>query len=89
MGFFTGVIVYLLIWWLSLFTMLPMWVKRVEKPELGHSTGAPENPHLLKKFIFTSILAAVLWLIVYIMIKMDVVDFRQWANMTMEQGLKE
>ena len=40
-----------------------------EKVEKGHAAGAPKNPLILKKFIITSLIAFVLWLIVFYIIK--------------------
>ena len=40
MSWATGLMVYLVIWWTVLFAVLPLGVKRVEKPGGGRSTGA-------------------------------------------------
>ncbi len=62
MGWATGVMVYFVIWWTVLFTVLPLGVRRVEQPGRGQEHGAPERPDLARKAIITTILAAVLWL---------------------------
>jgi len=76
----TGLMVYLVIWWTMLFTVLPLGVRRVENPGRGQDHGAPEAPRLLRKAIITSLVAAALWLIFYYVHQADIFDFRKWAD---------
>jgi predicted secreted protein len=76
MSWATGVMVYLVIWWTILFTVLPLGVKRVEDPGLGQDRGAPDKPQLLKKAIITSLVAAVLWVGFYFLHQADLFSFR-------------
>lgn len=80
MSIFTGIILYLMLYWLSIFMVLPWGNKPPENVELGHSTGAPANPRLKQKFIITAFVAAALWLTVFTLIKMDVIDFYEIAK---------
>ena len=80
MNWATGLMVYLVIWWTMLFTVLPLGVRRVENPGRGQDHGAPEAPRLLRKAIITSLVAAVLWLIFYFVHQSDLFDFRKWAD---------
>ena len=77
MGWATGVMVYLVIWWIALFMVLPLGVRRAEKPGKGEERGAPEQPDLVRKAIITTILAAVLWIVFYVFYQMDVLSFRR------------
>jgi predicted secreted protein len=83
MDWFTGVVVYLLIWWTALFCVLPIGIKPVEQadPEAGGWRGAPTRPLLGRKVIGTSLLSALLWLGVYAIIQSGWVSFREgwWA----------
>jgi predicted secreted protein len=72
----TGVFIYLVIWWTILFAVLPWGMRRVENPEPGHDPGAPARPMLVKKFLWTSVVAAVLWLGYYAIYQYDVFTFR-------------
>jgi len=47
------VIIYIIIWWIVFFIILPIDVNR-EKPIKidGEDAGSPENPKMLKKFIY-------------------------------------
>lgn len=77
MGWATGIMVYLVIWWIALFMVLPLGVRRVENPGRGQDVGAPERPELLRKAIITTIVAAVLWLAFYGFYQLDLLSFRR------------
>jgi len=80
MGWATGLMVYLVIWWTVLFTVLPLGVQRVKDPGRGQDHGAPEAPQLLRKAIITSLVAAVLWIAFYYLHQSDLFDFRKWVE---------
>jgi predicted secreted protein len=77
MNWFNGVVLYILIWWVVLFAVLPFGTKPVAQPD-KHSgwRGAPEHPHLLRKAIATSIVAAIVWLGAYLLITSPWLSFR-------------
>ena len=66
MSWFSGIMVYIIIWWLVLFTVLPWGNRPPAEPEPGHAPSAPENPRLALKAAVTSAIAAVIWLFVYL-----------------------
>ena len=74
--FLKGVLIYVIIWWIVVFTILPIGIRKPDKVEKGHAEGAPQNPQILKKFIITSLIAFVLWLIVFYFIKNQVLTFQ-------------
>jgi predicted secreted protein len=80
MGWATGVMVYIVLWWTVLFAVLPLGVSRVEKPGKGQEHGAPERPDLLRKAIITSAVTAVLWLAFYALHEADVFSFRRMVE---------
>ena len=46
-------IIYIIIWWIVFFTILPIDVNRQKSIKIdGEDTGSPENPKMLKKFIY-------------------------------------
>ena len=59
-----------------MFTILPIGIRKQDKIEKGHSDGAPQNPQIIKKFIITSVIAFVLWLLVFYFIKNQVFTFQ-------------
>jgi len=80
MSWATGLMVYLVIWWTILFTVLPLGVRRVENPGKGEERGAPDRAALVRKAIITSIVAGVLWIAFYFLHQSDVFSFRRWVE---------
>jgi predicted secreted protein len=80
MGWATGIAVYILIWWVSLFTVLPIGANRSANPLPGTVESAPDNPRLLFKFAVTTGIATVLWLILYVLVRSDIISFRDMAR---------
>ena len=77
MNWFVGIAMYVVIWWLAIFAVLPWGVRPAEKGDLGARAGAPANPRLGMKVIATSIVAGVLWLIMYAIIQSGLINLRQ------------
>lgn len=65
-GIMTQFFMFLVIWWLTLFVVLPWGVRRSDSPESGHDPGAPANPMLLKKALITTAIALAIWGTAYI-----------------------
>ena len=61
MTWLTGVMVYIVIWWVVLLTVLPWGVKVSDNPEPGHAPSAPQNPMMWRKALITTLIATVLW----------------------------
>ena len=74
--FLKGFLIYVIIWWIVVFTILPIGIRKQDKVEKGHAEGAPQNPQILKKFIMTSLIAFVLWLLVFFIIKKQIFSFQ-------------
>jgi predicted secreted protein len=70
--------VYVIIWFLAMQILLPIGIKSPhETGEAAHAladSGAPGNPHILRKALFASVVAAVLWLIFYALVYLGYVD---------------
>ncbi len=79
MDWFTGVIVYLLIWWLALFAVLPVGTRPVEDadPAPGGRRRAPANPQPLRKLAGTTVQAGVLCRVAYSLITKVLISFRE------------
>lgn len=79
MSWFTGIIVYLLIWWVVIFTTLPLYIERDKNgPEIS-GPGAPKDPRLKQKFILTSVIASIIWLFLAALIQSELISFRSFA----------
>lgn len=76
MGWLAGVFVYLILWFLSMFLVLPWGVTVPETPEPGHASSAPQRPRLLLKAAIAAILAAGLWVLVDLVMLSGWISFR-------------
>lgn len=72
MGITTGILVYILTWWMIWFMILPIGVRtQHENGEgvPGTPKSAPVNPLILKKMAATSIVAALVWGVIFYLIE--------------------
>ena len=60
MAIFTHVLIFILIWWILFFILLPLKIKVPNDSELGHAKSAPTRPFLLIKFILTSLISGII-----------------------------
>ena len=67
MGIVTGIVLYAIIWFMTLFVILPFRLKsQSEDGEVvpGTPGSAPADPAIRKRFLITTGVAAVVWAIV-------------------------
>jgi predicted secreted protein len=77
MNWFTGIVVFVIIWWTALFAVLPIGTKPVARADdVSGWRGAPERPRLMMKIIVTTIVTCVLWTGSYLLIRSDYISFR-------------
>jgi predicted secreted protein len=76
MGWVTGIVVYILTWWVVLFAILPLWVTPSDPADPQYPTGAPKQPRMWFKAAVTSAVAAVVWIGIYILVKEPWISFR-------------
>jgi predicted secreted protein len=70
-------IIYIIIWWIVFFTILPIDVNRLKSVKIeGEDTGSPENPKMLKKFIYCTGITTVIFVIIYLLIKYEYLNLR-------------
>lgn len=80
MSIFSGIVVFVLIWWMVFFCSLPFGIQNIEKPTDGSMPGAPIDPGLKKKAIVATIISCVVWVIIYLIITSDLISFRAIAE---------
>ena len=72
MNVVTGIMVYILCWWMIWFMILPLGIKtQAEAGEVvpGSVKSAAVNPRILKKMAATSIIAALVWGVIFYFIE--------------------
>ena len=70
-------IIYIIIWWIVFFTILPIDVNRHKSNIInGEDAGSPENPKMLKKFIYCTGITTVIFVIIYLLIKYEYLNLR-------------
>tara|TARA_B100000768_G_C11179632_1_gene332361 strand:+ start:351 stop:605 length:255 start_codon:yes stop_codon:yes gene_type:complete len=79
-----SIIVYVLIWWMIFFSVLPMGIqsnkdKFREKIE-GIDPGAPNNPKIGKKFLITTIITSIIFIVIYYLVKFNLLNLREYLQ---------
>ena len=74
-------IIYIIIWWIVFFAILPIDVDRKKTNKIeGEDPGSPENPRMLKKFIYCTIITTISFVIIYLLMKFEYLNFRNIIN---------
>ena len=74
-------IIYIIIWWIVFFAILPIDVNRTKTIKIeGEDAGSPENPKVLKKFIYCTLITSVIFVIIYLLIKFEYLNLRNMIN---------
>ena len=70
-------IIYIIIWWIVFFAILPIDVDRQKPIKIdGEDPGSPENPKMLKKFIYCTVITTVLFTLIYLLMKFEYLNLR-------------
>ena len=70
-------IIYIIIWWIVFFAILPIDVDRKKLIKIdGEDPGSPENPKMIKKFIYCTIITTILFIIIYLLMKFEYLNLR-------------
>ena len=73
----TAVALYIVIWWIALFAVLPIGTKPVAEPDAATGwRGVPESPRMGRKVLITTLVAAVIWAAMVAVIVSGVLSFR-------------
>jgi predicted secreted protein len=77
MNWFTGIVLYVLIWWTALFAVLPFGAHSPSEPDPQTGwRGAPARPRLIVKVLATTLVAAVIWFGAWLLISSPYLSFR-------------
>ena len=74
-------IIYIIIWWIVFFAILPIDVNRAKTVKIeGEDSGSPENPKILKKFLYCTIITTIIFSVIYLLIKFEYLNLRNIIN---------
>jgi len=84
MSLATAIAIYFIIWWVVLFAVLP-WGIRSQRESgdviRGTDPGAPHIPRLASKFVYTTIIAAFVFMLWYALYTSRVISLDQIGRM--------
>ena len=84
MGITGSIIIYVIIWWIIFFSVLPVGIqsnKEVFKEKLeGIDPGAPKNPKIVKKFLITTIMTTIIFVLIYYLVKIELLNLREFLK---------
>ena len=81
MGITGSIIVYVMIWWIIFFSVLPIGIqsnKVVFNEKIGGmDPGAPKNPKIGKKFLITTLITTIIFFVIYYLVNIDLLNLRE------------
>ena len=84
MGVTGSIIVYVMIWWIIFFSVLPIGIqsnKEIYKEKIGgNDPGAPKNPRIVQKFLFTTLITSIIFAVIYYLVKIDLLNLREFLQ---------
>ena len=77
MGWFTGSVLFALIWWTALFVVLPFVSRPSADPDpVSGVRGTQTRPFTARTMVATTVLSLVMWLAIYGLTRSDWLSFR-------------
>ena len=78
---FNGIVLFVMIWWVVLFAVLPWGIRPLDTTaNPARWQGAPERPLMWRKLAATTVVSLVLWGLAVTLIHTGVIDFRPPDN---------
>ena len=72
-----SIIIYVLIWWIIFFFFFFFYVDRDKKNFVdGVDPGAPDNPKLIKKLLYTTFITSIIFIGILLLVKYDYLNLR-------------
>ena len=84
MGITGSIVVFVIIWWVIFFSVLPIGIKHNDKPFKnnleGNDPGAPKNPNILKKFLYTTLITSLIFVGIYYIVANEYFNLREFIK---------
>ena len=79
-----SLIVYISIWWIVFFSVLPIGIKsqnaKFSDKLHGNDRGAPKNPEIGKKFLITTLITSVIFFVIYYLVSLNYFNLRGYLQ---------
>ena len=79
-----SIVVYVIIWWIVFFSALPIGIKHDDKRFYnnleGADPGAPKNPKIFKKFLYTTFITTVIFIVIYYIVSNNHFNLREFIK---------
>jgi predicted secreted protein len=79
-----SLIVYISIWWIVFFSVLPIGIKsqnaKFTDKLYGNDRGAPKNPNIKKKFLITTLITSIIFLVIYYLVNQNYLNLRGYLQ---------
>jgi len=79
-----SLIVYISIWWIVFFSVLPIGIKsqnfKLGDELRGNDRGAPKNPKILKKFLITTLITSIIFIVIYYLVSKNYLNLRGYLQ---------
>jgi len=77
MGWFTGAILFVLVWWVVLFAVLPLGQRHNSDPDpVSGLRGAPTAPRVGRAMLRTTLVSLLVWVLLVLLINSSLLSFR-------------
>ena len=84
MGVTGSIIVYVMIWWIIFFSVLPIGIqsnKEIYKEKIGgNDPGAPKNPRIVQRFLLTTLITSIIFAVIYYLVRIDLLNLREFLQ---------
>ncbi len=79
-----SIVIYIIIWWVVFFSVLPIGIiqnnKKFKDNIRGEDPGAPKNPNIGRKFFYTTLITSLIFLIIYYIVTNNYFNLRDYLN---------
>jgi len=79
-----SLIVYISIWWIVFFSVLPIGIQsqnsKLGEKLHGNDRGAPKNPKIGKKFLITTLITSIIFLLIYYLVSQNYLNLRGYLQ---------
>ncbi len=71
----SSIVMFVILWWMVFFAVLPWGIRRAGDEALGHDAGAPARPRVWLKVAVTTGITALLWGVGFWLVQSNYLSF--------------